>query len=85
MGTQYEAHICGCKSRREFITTDEVKRNCMRMTECGKDVLFVNCEPICKNRMEGTATNRVGAMRLRTRRCCSAEWVDGVMLSSSKT
>jgi hypothetical protein len=22
------AHTCGCKSRRELITTNEVKRNC---------------------------------------------------------
>ena len=36
------AHTCGCKSRRELITTNEVKRNCMRVTECGKEARIVN-------------------------------------------
>jgi len=31
------AHSCGCKSRRKLITTNEVKRNCMRVTECGEE------------------------------------------------
>jgi F-type H+-transporting ATPase subunit epsilon len=30
------AHSCGCKSRRKLITANEVKRNCMRATECGR-------------------------------------------------
>jgi len=30
------AHSCGCRSRRELITANEVKRNCMRVTECGR-------------------------------------------------
>ena len=30
-------HSCGCKSRRKLITTNEVKRNCMRVTECGEE------------------------------------------------
>ena len=31
------AHSYGCKSRRELVTTSEVKRNCMRATECGEE------------------------------------------------
>jgi truncated hemoglobin YjbI len=45
------AHTCGCKSRRELITTNEVKRNCMRVTECGKEARSVNREPMNKNRI----------------------------------
>jgi hypothetical protein len=29
------AHSCGCKSRRKLITANEVKRNCIRVTDCG--------------------------------------------------
>ena len=49
------AHTCGCKSRRKLITTNEVKRNCMRVTECGKEARSVNREPMNKNRIEGVA------------------------------
>ena len=49
------AHSYGCKSRRELITTSEVKRNCIRATECGKEAWSINCEPMNKNRIEGTA------------------------------
>ena len=45
----------GCESRGKVITTSEVKRNCMRGTECGKEAWSVNCEPMNKNRIEGTA------------------------------
>ena len=31
------AHSYGCKSRRELVTTSEVKRNCTRVTECGEE------------------------------------------------
>ena len=31
------AHSCGLKSRRKLITANEVKRNCMRVTECGEE------------------------------------------------
>jgi hypothetical protein len=31
------AHSRGCKSRRKLITANEVKRNCMRATECGEE------------------------------------------------
>ncbi len=31
------AHSCGCKSHRKLITANEVKRNCMRVTECGEE------------------------------------------------
>jgi hypothetical protein len=49
------AHSCGCKSRRKLITTNEAKRNCMRVTECGKEAWSINCEPMNKNRIEGAA------------------------------
>ena len=49
------AHSYGCKSRRKLITTSEVKRNCMRVTECGKEARIVNREPMYKNRIEGAA------------------------------
>ena len=49
------AQSCGCKSRRKLITTSEVKRNCMRATECGKETWSVNCEPMDKNQIKGAA------------------------------
>ena len=49
------AHSCGCKSRRKLITANEVKRNCMRATECGEEAWIVICEPMDKNRIEGAA------------------------------
>ena len=49
------AHSCGCKSRRKLITTNEVKRNCVRATERGKEAWSVNREPMNKNRIEGAA------------------------------
>jgi hypothetical protein len=49
------AHTCGCKSRRELITTNEMKRNCMRATECGKKAWSINREPMNNNRIEGAA------------------------------
>ena len=33
----------------------EVKRNCMRATECGEEAWSVNREPMDKNRIEGAA------------------------------
>jgi len=32
-----------------------VKRNCMRVTDCGKEAWSVNREPMDKNRIEGDA------------------------------
>ena len=49
------AHSCGWKSRRKLITANEVKRNCMRVTECGEEAWSINCEPMNKNRIEGAA------------------------------
>ena len=49
------AHSCGCKSRRKLVTANEAKRNCMRVTECGKEAWSVNREPMDKNRIEGVA------------------------------
>jgi len=33
----------------------EVKRNCMRVTKCGKEAWSVNHEPMDKNQIEGGA------------------------------
>jgi hypothetical protein len=49
------AHSCGCKSRRELTTVSEVKRNCGRVTNRGKEAWNVNHEPMDKNRIEGVA------------------------------
>lgn len=49
------AHSCGCKSRHELVTVNEVKRNCVRATERGKEAWSVNREPMNKNRIEGVA------------------------------
>ena len=49
------AHTCGCKSRRALVTASEVKRNCMRVTECGKEAWSVNHEPMDKNQIESGA------------------------------
>ena len=49
------AHSCGCKSRRKLTMTNEVKRNCTRVTDCGKEAWSMNHEPMDKNRIEGTA------------------------------
>ena len=31
------AHSYGCKSRHKQVTVSEVKRNCMRATDCGEE------------------------------------------------
>jgi hypothetical protein len=49
------AHSWRCKSSRKLVTASEVKRNCMRATECGKEAWSVNREPMDKNRIEGAA------------------------------
>ena len=49
------AHTCGCKSRCELVTVSKVKRNCVRVTERGKEAWSVNREPMNKNRIKGAA------------------------------
>ncbi len=49
------AHTCGCKSRCELVTVSKVKRNCVRVTERGKEARSVKREPMNKNRIEGVA------------------------------
>ena len=49
------AHSWRCKSSRELVTVSGVKRNCMRVTECGKEAWSVNHEPMNKNPIEGGA------------------------------
>ena len=70
------AHSCGCKSRRELVTTSEVKRNCVRATERGEEAWSVNREPMNKNRIEGVAKQGEQAQdcealvtKVRWRRC----------------
>ncbi|MDP2881925.1 MAG: hypothetical protein Q8N89_10115 [Azonexus sp.] len=38
-----------------MITTNEVKRNCVRATERGEEAWSMNCEPMDKKRIEGAA------------------------------
>lgn len=54
----------------------EVKRNCMRVTECGEEVWSINHEPMDKNRIEGAAEQGEWAenrealvVKARWRRC----------------
>ena len=49
------AHSWRCKSSRELTTVSEVKRNCMRATECGEEAWIVNCLSVNKNRIKGGA------------------------------
>ena len=39
----------------KLVTVSKVKRNCMRVTECGEEAWSVNREPMNKNRIEGAA------------------------------
>ena len=55
------AHSWRCKSSRELVTVSEVKRNCMRVTECGEEAWSVNREPMDKNCIEGDAKQSEGA------------------------
>jgi len=36
-----------------LITANEVKRNCVRVTERGEEAWSISCEPMNKNRIEG--------------------------------
>jgi hypothetical protein len=38
-----------------LITANEVKRNCVRVTERGEEAWSINCEPMNKNLIEGAA------------------------------
>jgi hypothetical protein len=49
------AHSWRCKSSRKLTTVSEVKRNCMRVTECGEEAWSINHEPRNTNRIEGAA------------------------------
>ena len=49
------AHICGCESRCELVTVSKAKRNCVGVTESGKEAWSVNREPMNKHRIEGAA------------------------------
>ncbi len=67
------AHSCGCKSRRKLITANEVKRNCVRATERGKEAWSISCEPMDKNRIEGAAEQGERAMN-REALVIKAKW-----------
>jgi putative FmdB family regulatory protein len=67
------AHSCGCKSRRKLITANEVKRNCVRATERGKEAWSISCEPMNKNRIEGAAEQGERAMN-REALVIKAKW-----------
>ena len=45
----------GCKSSRELVTVSEVKRNCIRATECEGESWIISCLPMNKIRTEGGA------------------------------
>src|SRR5690606_12527254 len=49
------AHSWRCKSSHKLITANEVKRNCVRATESGKEAWSISCEPMNKNRIKGVA------------------------------
>ena len=84
------AHSWRCKSSRELITVSEVKRNCIRATECGEEAWSVNREPMDKNRIEGAAKQGERAsirkalvIKAKRRRCggcamkeCGLTWGD---------
>ena len=59
------AHPWRCKSSRKLVTVSEVKRNCTRVTECGKEAWSINCEPMNKNRIEGAAKQGEQAMNCK--------------------
>ena len=42
------AQTCGCASGRELTTTNEVKRNCIRVAEYEKEAWSANGEPMNK-------------------------------------
>jgi hypothetical protein len=84
------AHSCGCKSRHKLVTANEVKRNCMRVTECGEEAWSVNREPMNKNRIEGAGeqgewanNHKALVTKARQRKCggcamkeCGLTWGD---------
>jgi hypothetical protein len=49
------AYSWRCKSSRKLATVNEVKRNCVRVTERGEEAWSINREPMDKNRIEGAA------------------------------
>ena len=97
MGGSVALHTpsCGCKSRHELVTVGEVKRNGMRVTECGKEAWGVNREPMNKNRIEGAAKQGERALsrealvtKARWRKCggCAMKlWVSPPVMRSGKS
>ena len=74
------AHSCGCKSRRKLIRANEVKRNCIRVTECGEEARSVICEPMDKNRIKGAAEQGERA-REREALVIKAKWRNSISRS----
>ncbi len=56
------AHSWRCKSSRELTTVSEVKRNCGRVTDRGKEARSINHDPMDKNCIEGVADQGERAM-----------------------
>jgi hypothetical protein len=76
------AHSCGNKSRRKWITTNEVKRNCIRTAEYGKEAWSINGEPMGKNRLEGVVGIHHGAAWPRLPLCVESPFTFIVMTES---
>ena len=84
------AHTWRCKSSCELVTVSKAKRNCVRVTERGKEAWSVNREPMNKNHIEGAAKQGEWAndhealvTKARRRRCggcamrvCVLTWGD---------
>ena len=60
------AHTCGCKSCCELVILSKVKRNCVRVSERGKEAWSINREPMNKNRISfpGRAKYHLAALTL---------------------
>ena len=56
------AHSCGCKSRRELITANEVKRNCVRVTERGEEAWIEPAGRWTRTRYEAVPITASGRM-----------------------
>lgn len=84
------AYSYGCKSRRELVTTSEVKRNCVRATKRGKEAWNVNREPMNKNWIEGAAkqgeqacNHKALVTKAKWRRCSGCAMKEYVLIWGS--
>jgi len=56
-----------------LITANEAKRNCVRVTERGKEAWSISCEPMDKNRIRGAAEQGERAIK-REALVIKAKW-----------